>query len=69
MMPNEKACYFGTGSNTDQTMIGAGSFHSGGVNVMMCDGHIQFVKNSVNRKVWRDISTKDGGEVVSADAL
>ncbi len=47
----------------------ARSFHPGGVNVLMGDGHAAFVKNSVAPSVWLAISTRAGGEVVSADAL
>ena len=47
----------------------ARSNHSGGVNVLFCDGHIQFVKNSINSTAWTGIGTRNGGEVVSADAF
>jgi prepilin-type N-terminal cleavage/methylation domain-containing protein/prepilin-type processing-associated H-X9-DG protein len=47
----------------------ARSFHPGGVNVLFCDGHGAFVKNAVNLGVWQAISTRAGGEVVSADAF
>ncbi len=42
--------------------------HPGGVNVLCCDGHVQFVKDSVSLPTWRALSTRNGGEVVSADA-
>jgi prepilin-type N-terminal cleavage/methylation domain-containing protein/prepilin-type processing-associated H-X9-DG protein len=47
----------------------ARSFHSGGVNVLFCDGSVKFIKDTVNLGTWRAISTKDGGEVVSGDAF
>src|SRR5512135_3781456 len=31
----------------------ARSRHFGGVNVLFCDGHVQFIKDSVNQVVWR----------------
>lgn len=42
------------------------SFHPGGVNSLFCDGHVQFVKDSVNQVTWWALSTRAGGEVVSA---
>jgi len=47
----------------------ARSFHSGGVNLLCCDGHVIFIKNSINPPIWQAISTRAGGEVISADAL
>jgi prepilin-type N-terminal cleavage/methylation domain-containing protein/prepilin-type processing-associated H-X9-DG protein len=46
----------------------ARSYHSGGVNVLFCDGSVRFIKDSVNLTTWRALSTKDGREVVSADS-
>jgi prepilin-type N-terminal cleavage/methylation domain-containing protein/prepilin-type processing-associated H-X9-DG protein len=46
----------------------ARSYHTGGVNVLFCDGSVKFIKDSVNLVTWRSLSTKDGGEVVSGDA-
>jgi prepilin-type N-terminal cleavage/methylation domain-containing protein/prepilin-type processing-associated H-X9-DG protein len=70
--PNKKACYF-TGSKTaghpTSTIIGASSYHPGGVNVCFLDGSVKFVKDSVNQLTWWAIATKSGGEVVSADAF
>jgi hypothetical protein len=39
------------------------------VNVLFCDGSVKFVKETVNLATWRALSTKDGGEVISADAF
>ncbi len=47
----------------------ARSKHPGGVNVGFCDGSVRFIKNSVNVYAWRAVSTKDGGEIISSDAL
>jgi prepilin-type N-terminal cleavage/methylation domain-containing protein/prepilin-type processing-associated H-X9-DG protein len=50
-------------------MFSSRSRHPGGVNVLLCDGSVKFVKNSVNRIVWWAIGSRGLGEVVSADAL
>ncbi len=47
----------------------ARSLHPGGVNALMADGHVQFVKNTVNPVTWTALSTRNGGEVISADAF
>jgi prepilin-type N-terminal cleavage/methylation domain-containing protein/prepilin-type processing-associated H-X9-DG protein len=47
----------------------ARSFHPGGVDVLYCDGHVVFAKDSVNPLVWQAIATRAGGEVVSSDSL
>jgi prepilin-type N-terminal cleavage/methylation domain-containing protein/prepilin-type processing-associated H-X9-DG protein len=68
--PNPAAnppCFQSTGSQSQ--FNAARSFHPGGVNVTFCDGSVKFVKDSVSLGTWRAISTKDGGEVVSADSF
>ncbi len=44
------------------------SYHPGGVNVLMADGHVQFIKNSINPYTWWCLGTMQGGEVLSADS-
>ena len=48
--------------------IAARSKHPGGVNSLMADGHVQFIKNSINVLVWQGLGSRNGGEVISADA-
>ncbi len=48
--------------------IAARSFHPGGINGLMADGHVQFFKNSVAVMTWRMLGSSQGGEVISADA-
>ncbi len=45
------------------------SYHPGGVNVLLGDGSVRFVKDSINVVTWRGLITRAGGEVVSADAF
>jgi prepilin-type N-terminal cleavage/methylation domain-containing protein/prepilin-type processing-associated H-X9-DG protein len=46
----------------------ARSLHPGGANVGFADGHVAFIKNTVAPATWRAIATRNGGEVVSAEA-
>ena len=49
--------------------IAARSMHPGGVNSLVADGHVQFIKNSINVVVWQALGTVAGGEVISADSF
>jgi prepilin-type N-terminal cleavage/methylation domain-containing protein/prepilin-type processing-associated H-X9-DG protein len=49
--------------------VGAASNHPGGCNVLFTDGSVRFVKDTIDRKTWWSLGTREGGEVVSADAL
>jgi len=52
-----------------ETLIGASSYHPGGVNVLFMDGSVRFIKNSVNYKTWLSIATTAESETVSSDSL
>jgi len=74
--PNDKQYQFGScefGCDTcglDQSWsVDAGSWHSGGVNVLMGDGSVRFVKNSVNGATWIALGSISSGEVISSDAF
>jgi prepilin-type N-terminal cleavage/methylation domain-containing protein/prepilin-type processing-associated H-X9-DG protein len=45
------------------------SWHSGGVNSLLADGHVQFIKNTINVATWQALGTRNGGEVISSDAF
>ena len=44
------------------------SNHPGGVNVGFADGSVKFIKDTVNLPTWWALGTRNGGEVISADA-
>jgi prepilin-type N-terminal cleavage/methylation domain-containing protein/prepilin-type processing-associated H-X9-DG protein len=43
------------------------SLHPGGCNFLLCDGSARFIKESVNPSIFSYLSTRAGGEVISAD--
>jgi prepilin-type N-terminal cleavage/methylation domain-containing protein/prepilin-type processing-associated H-X9-DG protein len=52
----------------DGFSYGASSAHPGGANVLFGDGSVKFIKSSISYPTWWALGTKDGGEVISADA-
>jgi len=48
--------------------VTARSYHPGGVNILLGDGSVRFVKSTIDGFVWRALGTVAGGEVVSSDA-
>ena len=46
----------------------ASSFHSGGVNVLMSDGSVKFIKDSISQITWWALGTRANGEAISADS-
>lgn len=42
--------------------VSARSWHPGGVNVAFADGHLSFVAETVDLRVWRAIATRNGAE-------
>ena len=64
MPPNSPSCDVGP-----WYAYTAGSFHPGGVNVLMMDGRVRYVKESIDPDIWLSIGTRSGGEIVGGDAL
>ena len=44
------------------------SLHPGGANVLMGDGSVRFIKQSINLLAWQALCSRNNGEVVGADA-
>ncbi len=43
------------------------SRHGGGCFFLYCDGHVRFLRKEMNYKVYKALSTRNGGEVISSD--
>lgn len=50
-------------SNNGAGYYKASSAHTGGVSVLLADGSVRFVSNTVQPAVWRAASTRAGGEI------
>jgi prepilin-type N-terminal cleavage/methylation domain-containing protein/prepilin-type processing-associated H-X9-DG protein len=64
--PNTRSCGFFVAL---RAVMPASSRHPGGVNVLLGDGSVKFVKDSVNLQTWRGLGTRSGGEVISSDSF
>ena len=67
MTPNTQSCASGEDGPAPGAHT-ASSRHSGGVNLLLCDGSVKFLKNSVAPATWWALGTKSAGEVLSSDA-
>jgi prepilin-type N-terminal cleavage/methylation domain-containing protein/prepilin-type processing-associated H-X9-DG protein len=71
--PNLKACVYNItpteGLHPTHTIVGASSYHAGGVNVGLLDGSVRFVKDGVGRTTWWALATRSGGEVIDAGSF
>ncbi len=54
------------GCNPDGAITNAQSYHSGGVNCLMTDGSVRFIKDSISWATWWSLGTKGNGETIDA---
>ena len=63
--PNTRSCGFFVHL---RAIMPTSSLHPGVVNLLLGDGSVRFIKDTVNVATWRALGTIQGGEVVSADS-
>ena len=51
--------------NSEGSASTASSWHSGGVNVLLCDGSTRFVQDRISLVVWRAIGGRNDGQSVT----
>ena len=61
--PNNASCY--NNQSVSRGLYSATSFHPGGVSVLMADGAVRFVSDSIDRKTWIAIGTRNGRDSFS----
>lgn len=63
--PTTKVTAGGQGGANEEAF----AFHPGGVNALLGDGSVRFIKTTINLGAFRSILTLNSGDVVSADQL
>ena len=70
---NVEVCDYGNQSNLNHrcnyAARGFKSRHPGGANFAFADGSVKFLKNTINRLTYCALGSRNGGEVISADAF
>jgi prepilin-type N-terminal cleavage/methylation domain-containing protein/prepilin-type processing-associated H-X9-DG protein len=62
LVPNDSRWDCSNGSH-NPGQAAARSFHTGGVNVVLGDGSVRFVRNGIDFATWRALATRAGGDV------
>jgi prepilin-type processing-associated H-X9-DG protein len=57
-----------TASGGNYYVYASRSRHPGGVNAILGDGSVRFIKNSINFTTWMALSTTKGQEIISGDS-
>ena len=65
--PNTNHCHFSSDHSTGQFAVTPTSHHQGGVNVVMADGHVEFVADDVDDHVWWAMGSRNAGDFVTHD--
>jgi type II secretory pathway pseudopilin PulG len=66
MGPNEKACHNGPVEDwSSNNMVASQSWHVGGVQVVMGDGAVRFISDTINWPTWLGMGSRSGGENIS----
>ncbi|QDU60267.1 Type II secretion system protein G precursor [Planctomycetes bacterium Pan216] len=49
--------------NAGDSSVASRSMHSGGVQVLFCDGAVRFISDDIDLSTWRNLSSMRGGEI------
>ena len=65
---HDEWAYCSKGSGAVSNYSNADSYHPGGVNALMADGSVRFIKDTINQITWWSLGSIAGGEVISSDS-
>ncbi len=65
--PPNPAGFDCTNATQQKGRLAARGDHGGGVNVLLCDGSVRFVRDGVAPPAWRALATRAGGEPADAE--
>lgn len=57
------------GAGYAEIEISMGSYHPGGLHLLLCDGAVRFVNEALNDEVRHKLGSRNGHEVIEADAF
>lgn len=52
------------GKGAMERRVFTGSDHPNGMNYLMCDGSVRFLTGKTDAKIWRQMTTRAGGEII-----
>jgi type II secretory pathway pseudopilin PulG len=62
LAPNQPSCF----AIPNLDAVTAGSLHAGGAHALTMDGSVQFIKESIDTRLWSAVGTRGGGEPVGS---
>jgi prepilin-type N-terminal cleavage/methylation domain-containing protein/prepilin-type processing-associated H-X9-DG protein len=62
--PNDPTVYNCVDGSLLKGHIGARSYHPGGVNLVLCDGSVRFVSNTVDPTIWAHVGARGDGNPI-----
>ena len=68
--PNTYTCAstgFPGGMQNMAMVVPPSSMHMGGVNMVLADGSLRFVPNSISLPTWRALGSRNGGDLLGSD--
>jgi prepilin-type N-terminal cleavage/methylation domain-containing protein/prepilin-type processing-associated H-X9-DG protein len=64
LTPPNQPCWRPNGGDWYSLVTPASAYHTGGINLLLCDGSVRFVSDGVSRDVWMATGSRNGGESV-----
>ncbi len=62
--PGMPSCFDGGIGNVFSPLTASSRHSAGGVNLLLCDGHVRFVSRDIDSKLWQAIGSRNGREPI-----
>ena len=67
-MENHITTYHGLNARLGLVAAGVDAYHPSGANFLFADGHVSFIGEDVDQLVLKNLTTRNGGELIEAGA-